>query len=55
MRKILIIGAGRSASSLIKYLQEKSTKENLNITIADVSQNWLLKELIIIKIVKLLL
>lgn len=37
MRNILIIGAGRSASSLIKYLQEKSEKEQLFITIADIS------------------
>jgi len=35
MRKILILGAGRSASSLIKYLLEKSESENLEITIAD--------------------
>lgn len=37
MRKILIIGAGRSSSSLIKYLLDKSTSENLHITIGDVS------------------
>jgi saccharopine dehydrogenase-like NADP-dependent oxidoreductase len=37
MRKILIIGAGRSASSLIKYLLDKSTEEDLQITIADLS------------------
>lgn len=37
MRNILIIGAGRSASSLIKYLLEKSTQENLHITIGDLS------------------
>lgn len=37
MRKILVIGAGRSASSLIKYLLDKSTTENLFITIADLS------------------
>jgi saccharopine dehydrogenase-like NADP-dependent oxidoreductase len=37
MRNILIIGAGRSASSLIKYLLEKSTSENLHITIGDIS------------------
>ncbi|WP_420551517.1 saccharopine dehydrogenase family protein [Tenacibaculum aiptasiae] len=37
MRKILIIGAGRSSSSLIKYLLDKSTQENLHITIGDVS------------------
>lgn len=38
MKKILIIGAGRSASSLIKYLIEKSTSENLHITIGDLSE-----------------
>ncbi|WNW00723.1 saccharopine dehydrogenase C-terminal domain-containing protein [Tenacibaculum sp. HL-MS23] len=37
MRKILIIGAGRSCSSLIKYLLDKSAQENLHITIGDVS------------------
>ena len=37
MRKILLIGAGRSASSLITYLLDKSYSENLQITIADVS------------------
>jgi len=36
MRKILVIGAGRSASSLIKYLLDKSEKENLFITVGDV-------------------
>jgi saccharopine dehydrogenase-like NADP-dependent oxidoreductase len=38
MRKILIIGAGRSASSLIKYLLDKSDDEKLVITIADLSE-----------------
>ncbi len=37
MRKILIIGAGRSASSLVKYLLDKSDKENLEVIIADIS------------------
>ncbi len=37
MRNILIIGAGRSASSLIQYLLNKSIPENLFITIADLS------------------
>lgn len=37
MRNILIIGAGRSASSLIKYLLDKSTDENLHIVVADVN------------------
>lgn len=37
MRNVLIIGAGRSASSLIKYLLEKSERENLHLTIGDLS------------------
>ena len=37
MRNILIIGAGRSASSLIRYLLNKSTQENLHLTISDLS------------------
>mgnify|MGYP003421177291 CR=1 FL=1 len=37
MRNILIIGAGRSASSLIQYLLKKSEEENLHLTIGDLS------------------
>jgi len=37
MRKILVIGAGRSASSLIKYLLEKTNSENFQVIVADVS------------------
>jgi saccharopine dehydrogenase-like NADP-dependent oxidoreductase len=37
MRTILIIGAGRSASSLIRYLLVKSEAENLHLVIADLS------------------
>lgn len=37
MRNILIIGAGRSASSLIRYLLDKSEEEQLFITIGDLS------------------
>ncbi|PHS53482.1 MAG: saccharopine dehydrogenase [Lutibacter sp.] len=37
MRKVLLIGAGRSSSSLITYLLDKSDSENLHLTIADVS------------------
>lgn len=37
MRNVLIIGAGRSASSLIKYLLEKSESEKLHLTIGDLS------------------
>ena len=36
MRKVLVIGAGRSSSSLIKYLLDKSTVEKLHIIVADV-------------------
>jgi len=36
MRKVLVIGAGRSSSSLIKYLLDKSSEENLQIIVADV-------------------
>jgi saccharopine dehydrogenase-like NADP-dependent oxidoreductase len=37
MRSILIIGAGRSASSLIRYLLSKSESENLQLIVADLS------------------
>lgn len=37
MRKILVIGAGKSSSSLITYLLNKSVSENLHIIVADVS------------------
>jgi len=37
MRNILVIGAGRSATSLIKYLLDKSQSENLFITLGDLS------------------
>jgi saccharopine dehydrogenase-like NADP-dependent oxidoreductase len=37
MRTILIIGAGRSASSLIQYLLNKSEQENLHLIIGDLS------------------
>jgi len=38
MRNILIIGAGRSACYLIKYLLDKSESEDLFITIGDLSE-----------------
>ncbi|MEZ4795191.1 MAG: saccharopine dehydrogenase family protein [Flavobacteriaceae bacterium] len=38
MRHILIIGAGRSATSLIQYLLDKAPSENLFITIGDLSE-----------------
>ncbi|MGZ4036169.1 MAG: saccharopine dehydrogenase C-terminal domain-containing protein, partial [Bacteroidia bacterium] len=37
MKNILVIGAGRSASSLIKYLLDNSAKENWNVTVGDVA------------------
>ncbi len=37
LKNILIIGAGRSASSLINYLLEHSLHESWNITVGDVS------------------
>ncbi|WP_396171199.1 saccharopine dehydrogenase NADP-binding domain-containing protein, partial [Flavobacterium sp.] len=37
MRTILIIGAGRSASSLIQYLLSKSADEDLHLIIGDLS------------------
>lgn len=40
MRNILIIGAGRSSSSLIKYLLDKSTSENLKIIVGDVDKKF---------------
>ncbi len=36
-RQILIIGAGRSATSLIQYLLDQSEKENLHLVVADMS------------------
>lgn len=37
MKNILLIGAGRSASTLIKYLLDNSEKEHWNITVAELS------------------
>ncbi len=37
MRKILVIGAGKSTAVLIKYFQDKSVSENLHIVIGDIS------------------
>ncbi len=37
MKNILVIGAGRSASSLIKYLLDHAATENWNVTVGDVS------------------
>ena len=43
MRKILIVGAGKSSPYLIKYLLENSQKEELSIHIADVNTNHLVQ------------
>ncbi len=37
MKKVLILGAGRSASSLIQYLLDIATKNDYEITVADTS------------------
>ncbi|MBN4070809.1 saccharopine dehydrogenase NADP-binding domain-containing protein, partial [Olleya sp. AH-315-F22] len=37
MRKILVIGSGKSSSYLIKYFLDKSESENLYITIGDIN------------------
>tara|TARA_R110002126_G_scaffold77796_3_gene193963 strand:+ start:26850 stop:28217 length:1368 start_codon:yes stop_codon:yes gene_type:complete len=43
MKNILIIGAGKSSSALIKYLLEKSNEEKLKLTIGDISTKNALK------------
>ncbi len=37
MRKVLVIGAGKSTAVLIKYFQDKAESENLQIIIGDIS------------------
>lgn len=44
MKKILVIGAGRSTYSLIKYLKQHSDKEGWRITIADFNLEWALEK-----------
>ena len=39
MKKILVIGAGRSAVTLIQYLLDHSTANNWQVTVADFSQD----------------
>ncbi|WP_076421446.1 saccharopine dehydrogenase family protein [Pontibacter lucknowensis] len=41
MKKILLLGAGRSASSLIQYLLQHATSENWHITIGDINVDHL--------------
>jgi len=40
MKNILIIGAGKSSSSLFKYLLDRSEEENLHLTIADITTDY---------------
>ena len=47
MRRILIFGSGKSTSYLIKYLLDKSEKEDLNIVVADKNIQNLNNEFII--------
>ena len=35
MKKILVVGAGRTATSLISYLIKQAEKQNWQITVAD--------------------
>lgn len=44
MKKILVIGAGRSTSSLISYLLKHSNRYNWHITVADVSMDLILSK-----------
>lgn len=44
MRKIVLIGAGRSSSSLIRYLLEHSESENWMLIVADVSEQMALEK-----------
>ncbi len=44
MKNILIIGAGKSSSTLIKYLIEQANKEQWKITIADKSKSLILEK-----------
>ncbi|MFI5204961.1 MAG: saccharopine dehydrogenase family protein [Flavobacteriales bacterium] len=44
MRKILIIGAGRSSSSLIRYLLEKADKENWAVSVGDIDEKLALSK-----------
>ncbi|MEP1488211.1 MAG: saccharopine dehydrogenase C-terminal domain-containing protein [Algibacter sp.] len=39
MRKILVIGSGKSTSYLLKYLLDKAASENLFITVGDINLN----------------
>jgi len=45
MRTILLIGAGRSSSYLIKYLLDNAKEQNWNLTVADVSEDLAKKKI----------
>ena len=50
MKRILVIGAGRSARILIDYLLDNSSVHNWNVTIADYSKDLAKRiQLIIVK------
>lgn len=44
MKNILVLGAGRSASSLIKYLLDQSSAENWKVSVTDVSEEMAKKK-----------
>jgi len=44
MKKILLIGAGRSTHTLVEYLKEHAQAENWHITIADKNLDWAQKK-----------
>lgn len=39
MRKVLVIGSGKSTAFLLKYLLDMSTSEHLHITVGDINSN----------------
>ena len=45
MRKILVVGAGKSTSYLIDYFLEKATQENLHLTIGDINPDAIASEI----------
>ena len=45
MKKVLVLGAGRSASALIQYLLEAAGKENWEITVGDFDKALALKKI----------
>lgn len=44
MKNVLVLGAGRSASSLIKYLLDNASEENWKVTVTDVSEEMAMKK-----------